>query len=61
MAYIKRRITSYNVCYTKLLRPELQKLGVAALLMNELWKTAEADGVKFVETTGMLENSYNFV
>ncbi len=38
-------------------RPELQKLGVAALLMNELWKTAEADGVKFVETTGMLENN----
>ena len=39
-------------------RPELQKLGVAALLMNELWETAHADGVTFVETTGMLENNH---
>lgn len=38
-------------------RPDLQKLGVAALLMNDLWETANADGVKFVETTGMLENN----
>lgn len=38
-------------------RPELQKLGVAALLMNDLWETANADGVKYVETTGMLENN----
>ncbi len=38
-------------------RPEFQKLGVAALLMNELWLTAKADGVKYVETTGMLENN----
>jgi GNAT superfamily N-acetyltransferase len=38
-------------------RPDLQKLGVAALLMNDLWATANADGVKFVETTGMLENN----
>lgn len=39
-------------------RPELQKLGVAALLMNDLWEAAKADGVKFVETTGMLENNH---
>lgn len=39
-------------------RPEFQKLGVAALLMNELWETAKADGVKQVETTGMLENNH---
>ncbi len=37
--------------------PKLQKMGVAALLMNEIWKTANADGVKYVETTGMLENN----
>lgn len=39
-------------------RSEFQKLGVAALLMNELWLTAKADGVKNVETTGMLENNH---
>ncbi|MBN2167055.1 MAG: GNAT family N-acetyltransferase [Marinilabiliaceae bacterium] len=39
-------------------RPELQKMGVAALLMNDLWETANADGVKYVETTGMLENNH---
>ncbi|MCQ2204084.1 MAG: GNAT family N-acetyltransferase [Bacteroidales bacterium] len=38
-------------------RPELQKLGVASLLMNELWKTASEDGVRFVETTGMHEDN----
>ena len=39
-------------------RPEFQKLGVAALLMNDLWQTANEDGIKFVETTGMLENNH---
>lgn len=39
-------------------KPELQKMGVAALLMNDLWKTAKEDGVKYVETTGMLENNH---
>jgi GNAT superfamily N-acetyltransferase len=39
-------------------RPEFQKLGLAALLTNELWKTANDDGIKFVETTGMLENNH---
>ncbi len=38
-------------------KPELQKLGVSALLMNEIWLAANKDGVKFVETTGMLENN----
>ncbi len=38
-------------------RPEFQKLGLAALLTNELWNTANADGIKFVETTGMLEDN----
>ncbi len=39
-------------------RPEFQKLGLASLLMNELWLTANGDGVKFVETTGMLEDNH---
>ncbi len=39
-------------------RPELQKLGLTSLLMNELWNTANSDGVKYVETTGMLENNH---
>jgi GNAT superfamily N-acetyltransferase len=39
-------------------RPEFQKMGVAALLMNDLWKTANKAGIKFVETTGMLENNH---
>lgn len=39
-------------------RPELQKMGVAALLMNELWATAHADGIKYAETTGMIENNH---
>lgn len=39
-------------------KPELQKMGVAALLMNDLWKTAKEDGIKYVETTGMLENNH---
>ncbi len=38
-------------------KPELQKMGGVSLLMNELWKTANGDGVRFVETTGMLENN----
>ncbi|MCU4174922.1 GNAT family N-acetyltransferase [Carboxylicivirga sp. N1Y90] len=38
-------------------KPELQRMGVAALLMNDLWKTANDDGIKQVETTGMLENN----
>lgn len=38
-------------------KPELQRMGVAALLMNDLWKTAKEDGIKYVETTGMLENN----
>jgi GNAT superfamily N-acetyltransferase len=39
-------------------KPELQKLGVSALLMNELWLQARKDGVSYVETTGMLENNH---
>jgi hypothetical protein len=26
--------------------------------MNDLWKSANSDGVRFVETTGMLENNH---
>ena len=37
--------------------PEYQKLGVASLLMSELWCTAIADGVQYAETTGMLEDN----
>ena len=39
-------------------RPDMQKMGVAALLMNELWLTANGDGIKYVETTGMLEDNH---
>lgn len=38
--------------------PEFQKRGVAALLMNDLWKTANSEGIKYVETTAMLENNF---
>ncbi len=40
------------------IRPELQKMGVSALLMNDLWATAHADGIKYVESTGMIENNH---
>lgn len=40
------------------IKPELQKLGVSSLLLNEIWKVANNDGVKYVETTGMLENNH---
>ncbi len=39
-------------------RPEMQRMGVAALLMNELWLTANGDGIKYVETTGMIEDNH---
>jgi len=35
-----------------------QKLGFVSILMNELLKTSNADGLRFAETTGMLENNY---
>ncbi len=38
-------------------RPEFQKMGVISLLMNDLWQTANADGIKVVESTGMLEDN----
>ncbi|MFB6343245.1 GNAT family N-acetyltransferase [Saccharicrinis sp. FJH62] len=38
--------------------PEFQKRGVAALMMNDLWKTANKAGIKYVETTAMLENNF---
>ncbi|WP_066633260.1 hypothetical protein [Labilibacter marinus] len=38
-------------------KPELQKMGGVSLLMNELWNTANDAGIKFVETTGMLEDN----
>lgn len=39
-------------------KPELQKMGAVSLLMNNLWLTANEDGVKKVETTGMLEDNH---
>ena len=39
-------------------RPKFQKLGLAAILTNKIWETGKNDGVKFVETTGMLENNH---
>ncbi|MFV0553562.1 MAG: hypothetical protein ACK5LR_02550 [Mangrovibacterium sp.] len=38
--------------------PKYQKMGPAAILLNEIWKTGKAHGVEFVETTGMLENNH---
>ncbi|MFV0520960.1 MAG: hypothetical protein ACK5MI_00820 [Mangrovibacterium sp.] len=38
--------------------PKYQKMGPAAILLNEIWKTGNEHGVKFVETTGMLENNH---
>ncbi|TLX74106.1 hypothetical protein E9993_13490 [Labilibacter sediminis] len=38
-------------------KPELQKMGGVSLLMNDLWTTANEAGIKFVETTGMLEDN----
>jgi ribosomal protein S18 acetylase RimI-like enzyme len=37
---------------------DCQKLGFVSILMNELLKTANSDGVQFAETTGMLENNH---
>ncbi len=39
-------------------RPELRKMGLVSFLINEVWRTANEDGIKFVETTGMLENNH---
>ncbi len=39
------------------IRPELQKFGASSLLMNDLWVSANEDGVEYVETTGMLEDN----
>lgn len=39
-------------------RPEFQKMGLASLLMNDLWQTAQKAGIKYVETTAMLENNH---
>lgn len=38
--------------------PKYQKMGPAAILLNEIWKTGTAHGVTHVETTGMLENNH---
>ncbi|WP_320018286.1 hypothetical protein [Labilibaculum manganireducens] len=37
---------------------DCQKLGFVSILMNELLKTSNSDGLKFAETTGMLENNH---
>lgn len=39
-------------------RPDMQRFGVAALLMNALWQVANEDGVRFVESTAMLEDNH---
>ncbi len=36
---------------------EYQSKGLVAILMNDIWKTANEYGIKYVETTGMLENN----
>lgn len=37
--------------------PEYQSKGLVALLITDLWETARQHGIKYVETTGMLENN----
>ncbi|MDQ2178662.1 hypothetical protein [Marinifilum sp. D714] len=37
---------------------DCQKLGFASILMHELLKTSNEDGLRFAETTGMLENNH---
>ncbi|MGQ1909233.1 hypothetical protein ACT3CE_05545 [Marinifilum sp. RC60d5] len=37
---------------------DCQKLGFVSILMHELLKTSNADGLRFAETTGMLENNH---
>lgn len=38
--------------------PKFQKMGLAAILTNKIWETGHNAGVKYVETTGMLENNH---
>ena len=38
--------------------PDYQSKGLVAVLTTELYKTAREHGIKFVETTGMLENNH---
>ncbi|PCH68244.1 MAG: hypothetical protein COC06_09955, partial [Bacteroidales bacterium] len=37
---------------------DCQKLGFVSILMHELLKTSNSDGLRFAETTGMLENNH---
>lgn len=37
--------------------PEYQSKGLVAVLSTDIWKTAQEYGIKYVETTGMLENN----
>lgn len=39
------------------IKPEMQKMGVVSVLMNNLWKTCKSYNIQYVETTGMLENN----
>lgn len=41
--------------------PELQGMGYVAMFMVELQKTALENGVRYAETTGMLENNYKAI
>lgn len=41
--------------------PELQGMGYVAMFMVELQRTAQENGVRYAETTGMLENNHKAV
>jgi GNAT superfamily N-acetyltransferase len=38
--------------------PQYQKMGLAAILITEQQKTLLANGIKYVETTGMFESNH---
>lgn len=39
-------------------KKEYQSLGLISILMNDLWQAANLYGIRFVETTAMLENNH---
>lgn len=57
--HLKKAMDNTNVMDLMLtgVLPEYQKMGLVALLMNDLWRTAQKAKIKHVETTAMLENN----
>lgn len=40
------------------IKPEIQRQGIAALLMERLWQICKINNIAFAETTSMLENNH---